>query len=217
MVTNKRKPISIMIGSTEKLCRGLKTAHVGRPWTILLELYLLTMVLWLMAQTTDFVDFTPIEQDGDVAALRLAAIVESSHDAILSKDLNGTIMSWNSGAERIFGYTANEVIGRPITMLMPADRINEEPGILGRIKAGERIDHYETIRMRKDGNLVNISLTVSPVRDKHGTIIGASKIARDITDRKKLEAQREVLMAELNHRVQKYARDRYVHRKTFIH
>ena len=124
----------------------------------------------------------------EAAERRLGAIVESSDDAIISKDLNGTIQTWNEGAERLFGYSAQEAIGRSITILIPADRQDEEPAILARIRAGERIDHYETIRRRKDGSLVDISLTVSPVRHRSGTIIGASKIARDITDRKRSEA-----------------------------
>jgi PAS domain S-box-containing protein len=121
------------------------------------------------------------------AMARLAAIVESSDDAIVSKDLNGTITSWNKGAEKLFGYTAAEVIGRPITILIPPDRMDEEPQILERIRRGERVDHYETVRHRKDSKEIDISLTVSPVRDKAGRIIGASKIARDITERKRAE------------------------------
>jgi PAS domain S-box-containing protein len=123
------------------------------------------------------------------AARHLVAIVESSDDAIISKDLDGIIRSWNHGAERLFGYTAGEVIGRPITILIPPDRLDEEPRILTRIRHGERVDHYETIRRRKNGSLLNISLTVSPVRGAHGKIIGASKIARDISDRKAAEVE----------------------------
>lgn len=119
---------------------------------------------------------------------RLAAVVESSDDAIISKTLDGIITTWNAGAARIFGYTAEEVIGKPVTILMPPDRINEEPGILARLRRGERIDHYETVRMRKDGTRLDISLSVSPVRDATGRIIGAAKIARDITARKRIEA-----------------------------
>jgi PAS domain S-box-containing protein len=132
---------------------------------------------------------------------RLAAIVESSEDAIISKDLNGVIVSWNQGAERLFGYTADEVVGQPITMLMPPDRVNEEPGILERIRRGERVEHFETIRRRKDGTLLDISLTISPVKNASGKIVGASKIARDITDSKRMEEQRSLLIAELSHRV----------------
>ena len=123
----------------------------------------------------------------ELAQARLAAIVESADDAIISKSLEGVITSWNMGAERIFGYTAEEAIGRSVTMLIPEDHLDEEPAILGRIRRGERIEHYETIRMRKDGSLLNISLTVSPIRALDGHIVGASKIARDITDKKKTE------------------------------
>jgi PAS domain S-box-containing protein len=138
---------------------------------------------------------------GDETAQRLAAIVESSDDAILAKDLNGTIISWNSGAERLFGYTAAEAIGQAVAMLVPADRADEEPNILARIRAGERIDHYETIRRRKDGSLIHISLSVSPIRGANGKIIGASKIARDITERRRAEEQQFLLIREMDHRV----------------
>ena len=123
------------------------------------------------------------------AAQQLVSIVTSSDDAIVSKDLNGIITTWNQGAERIFGYAANEVIGRSITILIPPDRINEEPEILARIRRGERVEHYETVRQRKDGSLIDVSLTVSPMRDNQGNIVGASKIARDITDRKLADAK----------------------------
>ena len=123
----------------------------------------------------------------DEAVQRLASIVESSEDAIISKDLNGIIVSWNRGAELIFGYQADEVLGKPITMLIPPDRYDEEPGILRWIRQGQRVDHYETVRRRKDGVLIDVSLTVSPLKDPKGRIIGASKIARDITERKKRE------------------------------
>lgn len=127
-------------------------------------------------------------------ALQLVSIVESSDDAIISKDLAGVIQTWNAAAEHLFGYTAEEAVGQPVTMLIPADRQDEEPGILARIRRGERIHHYETVRRRKDGSLVDISLTVSPVRDGSGRIIGASKIARDITERK--EAQLKLQESE---------------------
>jgi len=123
------------------------------------------------------------------AAQHLAAIVESSDDAIISKDLDGIITSWNRGAERIFGYAAEEAIGRPITLLIPEERLEEEPKILGKIRSGERVDHFETLRRRKDGRLIDISLTISPIRDRWGRIVGASKIARDITSRKESEAK----------------------------
>jgi len=137
----------------------------------------------------------------DEAAQRLAAIVEFSDDAILAKDLNGTISSWNNGAERLFGYTPEEAIGQSVQMLIPPDRHDEEPRILGRIKKGDRIDHYETVRRRKDGSLVDISLSVSPIRSRDGRIIGASKIARDISERRLVEQQQRLLLREMNHRV----------------
>jgi PAS domain S-box-containing protein len=117
----------------------------------------------------------------------LAAIVDSSDDAIISKNLDGTITTWNQGAERVFGYTAQEAIDHPITMIIPPDRLDEEAVIIERLKRGERIDHYETVRLRKDGAPVHISLTISPVKDGHGRIIGASKVARDITERKQAD------------------------------
>jgi PAS domain S-box-containing protein len=118
----------------------------------------------------------------------LASIVESSEDAIVSKDLDGYIMSWNGGAERLFGYTADEVVGRSIAIIIPPDRLEEEPKILERLKRGERVEHFETIRMRKDGSLLNVSLTISPVKAADGRIVGASKVARDITERVRQEA-----------------------------
>jgi PAS domain S-box-containing protein len=134
------------------------------------------------------------------ATQHTAAIVKSSDDAIVSKDLDGVIKSWNSGAERIFGYTAQEVIGKSITILIPPGRESEEPEILLRIRRGERIDHYETVRQCKHGSLINVSLTVSPVKNSQGKIIGASKIARDITERKRSEAQITMLAREAEHR-----------------
>jgi PAS domain S-box-containing protein len=121
------------------------------------------------------------------ATYLLAAIVNSSDDAIISKNLNGTITSWNNGAERLFGYTAEEAVGQHITMIIPADRRDEEAKILGQIKRGERVDHFETLRQRKDGTLFELSLTISPVKDAAGRIVGASKVARDITERKRIE------------------------------
>jgi PAS domain S-box-containing protein len=135
------------------------------------------------------------------ALQRFASIVESSDDAIISKNLDGVISTWNKGAERIFGYTAQEIIGKSISILIPPDRHNEEPRILERIRRGERIDHYETIRRRKDGNLIDISLTVSPVKNAEGRITGASKIARDITERRQAQEQQNLLLREMSHRV----------------
>ncbi|BAY12276.1 PAS domain S-box protein [Calothrix sp. NIES-2098] len=126
-------------------------------------------------------------KQAEEAMFRLAAIVESSEDAIISKTLDGLIVSWNRGAETLFGYTAKEAIGQPMVMLVPGDRINEEAQILEKLKCGERVDHFETVRQRKDGKLIDISLTISPVKDATSKIIGASKIARDIGVRKQAE------------------------------
>jgi PAS domain S-box-containing protein len=127
----------------------------------------------------------------------LGAIIQSSDDAIISKDLNGTILSWNRGAERIFGYTAEEAVGQPIYIIIPKDRYDEEKEVLARMRRGEGVDHYETVRQRKDGSLIDISLTVSPIRDSTGKVVGASKIARDITERKRLaEAEHAKLVRE---------------------
>jgi PAS domain S-box-containing protein len=130
----------------------------------------------------------------------LRSIIENSDDAIITKNLDGIISTWNRSAERIFGYTAEEVIGKPITILIPPERHDEEPGILARLRRGERIDHYETVRQRKDGTLIDISLTVSPVKDTHGKIVGAAKIARDITDRKRQDKHIATLAREAEHR-----------------
>jgi len=129
------------------------------------------------------------------AQARLAAIIESSDDAIVSKTLQGVITSWNKGAQRIFGWAADEVIGRNITIIIPDDRLEEEPKILARIGAGERVDHFETIRKTKDGTLINVSVTISPVRDDRGVIIGVSKIARDITLQKRYQADLQAARA----------------------
>ncbi len=113
---------------------------------------------------------------------RLAAIVATSDDAIVSKDLTGIVQSWNTSAERIFGYTAAEMIGRPIATIVPPERGDEEPRILERLARGERVDHFETVRVRKDGKRIDVSVTISPIRDATGKVVGASKIARDISD-----------------------------------
>lgn len=133
--------------------------------------------------------------------LRLAAIVESSDDAIISKQLDGTITSWNAAAESLFGYAADEIIGKSILTLIPPDRQNEETDIVERIRRGERIQHFETIRQHRSGAPIDISLTISPIKRSDGTIIGASKIARDITLAKENERRIRLLMREVNHRV----------------
>jgi PAS domain S-box-containing protein len=136
-------------------------------------------------------------RDTDAATYRaqLAAIVDSSDDGIISKTLDGTITSWNRAAERLFGWTASEAVGRHITLIIPTERLSEEDDVISRIRRGERVDHFETVRLRKDGSTVEVSITVSPVRDSEGVIIGASKIARDISDRRRTEEEREELLA----------------------
>jgi PAS domain S-box-containing protein len=140
-------------------------------------------------------------QTGIDAAARLAAIVDSSFDAIVSKDLNGIITSWNGAAERLFGYTAEEAIGKSILILIPEKHQDEEAEIIAKIRRGERVESFETARRRKDGSLVSVSLTISPIVNQNGVIVGASKIARDITATKESERRIRLLLREVNHRV----------------
>ncbi|HEX7176604.1 MAG TPA: PAS domain S-box protein [Pyrinomonadaceae bacterium] len=142
-------------------------------------------------------------RQSELAQAQLANIIESADDAIISKSLDSIITGWNKGAERIFGYTAEEIIGKSVTILIPADHPDEEPAIIARLRRGERIEHYETVRIRKDGTPIDISLTVSPIRNAAGQIIGASKIARDITGLKRAERERERL-----HKSEREARER---------
>jgi PAS domain S-box-containing protein len=148
-----------------------------------------------------FRDITSFKNQ-ELDSQELAAIVESSDDAIISKSLDGIVRSWNRGAERLFGYTAKEMIGKPVSILLPSARKDEEPEILGKLKRGERIDHYETARLTKDGRQIEVSLTVSPVLDRMGNIVGASKTIRDITERKHaddaLRAAKEDLEVKLS-------------------
>ena len=139
--------------------------------------------------------------DTPSAQALLAAIVESSDDAIISKSLDGFITSWNRSAEQLFGFSAEEAVGQHITIIIPADRRHEENTIIASIREGKRIEHYETVRRHKDGSLLDISLTVSPVRDSNGAIIGASKIARGISERKHAAERQMLLLREMNHRI----------------
>lgn len=150
-----------------------------------------------LVSIVDVTDRKRAEQE----ARALAAIVQSSDDAIASTDLEGTITSWNLGAEQLYGYAAAEAIGQPATILIPPERQNEEDSILERIAAGEHVDHYETIRRRKDGTLIDVSLSVSPIRDADGCVIAAAKIARDITERKRAQEQQKLLLREIQHRI----------------
>jgi PAS domain S-box-containing protein len=150
----------------------------------------------VIGATNMLVDITDRKQAEQTQSL-LAAIVASSDDAIISKSLDGVITSWNAGAERIFGYTAEEAVGQSITMLIPPERLSEEEQIINRLSRRERIDHFETIRVAKDGRALNISLTVSPICDRNGRVTGASKVARDITDRKRSEEALQELRKQL--------------------
>ncbi|HZZ59768.1 MAG TPA: PAS domain S-box protein [Roseiarcus sp.] len=141
------------------------------------------------------------QSEHDRAAWHYAAIIESSDDAILSMDLGGAIHTWNAGAERLFGFTAEEAVGGSVTIIIPPDRLGEKLALLDKIRRGERIRQFETVRRRKDGSLVDISLTISPIRDSQGRIVGASKIARDISELKKTRERQQLLLREMNHRV----------------
>jgi PAS domain S-box-containing protein len=147
-----------------------------------------------------FVDITANKRHEQMSA-QLAAIVESSQDAIIGHSFDGTISSWNAGAEAIFGYSASEAIGQPFAVLVPQDHADEVPPILEKLRNGERIEHFQIERQRKDGTRIDVSLTISPVRDASGKVIAASTIARDFSERKRAEDHRNLLMAELDHRV----------------
>ena len=147
-----------------------------------------------------FVDITDRKRHEETLA-QLAAIVDSSQDAIIGHAFDGTITSWNLGAEQIFGYRADEAIGQPFSMLIPEDQADEVPQILARLKRGERIEHFEIDRARKDGQKIDVSLTISPVKDASGKIIAASTVAREFTERRRVEDHRNLLLAELDHRV----------------
>ena len=148
-----------------------------------------------VGSTTDITERKRAEQ----ATRLLAAIVESSHDAIVSKSLNGVITSWNKGAERLFGYAAEEAVGQNITLIIPPERLDEERTIIEQLTRGERVDYFETVRMRKDGSLLDVSLTISPMKDASGRVVGASKLARDITERKRAEEALRQAQTDLAH------------------
>lgn len=151
-------------------------------------------VLCIVNETTERVGY-------EATLKRLASIISSSEDAIFGIDLAMTVTDWNSGAEKLYGFSSEEIVGRSVTLLIPDGRVNEEAHIIARIKAGERVETYETVRRHSSGRLLDVSLTVSPICDADGRIVGASKIARDITPRKEAERVQELLIGELNHRV----------------
>jgi PAS domain S-box-containing protein len=173
---------------------GSRIPFRAYPTPLYDESGVLTGAVNMLVDTSDRLDIERSQQF-------LAAIVESSDDPIVSKNLNGIIQSWNHAAERLFGYSPEEAIGSPIIMLIPPDLHAEETEILGRIRKGERVEHYETVRRRKDGTLVDVALTVSPIRNRRGEVVGASKIARDISERRRADEQQQLLLREMNHRV----------------
>lgn len=170
------------------ICESMNVTLVERPVKIRSLLSVLQAGLRSRRRQYEVRDHLEERRRSGEAKALLAAIVESSEDAIISKDLSGTILSWNVGAERLFGYTSGEAVGRSITLVIPPDRLDEEPQILERLRRGERVEHFETVRMAKGGRLIDISLTISPVRNADGQIIAASKVARDVTARKRAEA-----------------------------
>ena len=153
-------------------------------------------------------------QQAELQSARLAAIVASSDDAIVGKTLDGIITSWNAGAAQIFGYTAEEMIGQHIERIIPPELRSEEDRILAALRRGEHVDHFETVRIGKSGQRINISATISPIRDKYGRLVGASKVGRDVTERKQAEKLQQLLIGELNHRVQEHAGDRAIDRQS---
>jgi PAS domain S-box-containing protein len=203
------------------VARVKRSAETGEPWEDIFPLlgrdgqyrWFLSRALPIRDERGNLIQWFGTNTDiteqmqAQEAQARLAAIVKFSDDAIISKDLNGVITSWNRGAERLFGYTKEEAIGQPVTILMPPERFDEEPGILKRIRCGESIEHYETVRRRKDGTLLDISLTVSPIVNANGEITGASKVARDISERKKQENALRQLKDELEVRVRERTKE----------
>ena len=178
--------------------RNMDTIRVrrdGTPMPVALAIVPLRSKAGAIVGTLHFARDLSGRHEADRAARRLAAIVQSSDDAIVSKDLRGIVMSWNRAAERMFGYTAEEMIGQSIRLLIPADRQSEEDHVLASIVQGVGVDHFETVRRHKSGSPIPISLTVSPIHDDTGQIVGASKIARDITERRQSEIERARLLA----------------------
>jgi PAS domain S-box-containing protein len=179
------------VGSDEQrhlIRESLNATLVERPLKVRSLLSVLRAALRSRRRQYEVRDHLAEREQAAEARARLAAIVESSDDAIISKDLEGTILSWNAGAERLFGYTADEAAGRSITLIIPPERLDEEHTILAKLRRGERIEHFETVRMMKDGRRIDISLTISPIRNRDGQVVGASKVARDITEKKRADA-----------------------------
>jgi PAS domain S-box-containing protein len=184
------------LGELRHICKdGSKVVVESR-----MQLFSDSLVLEANRDITKRIEIEVALRESEQRLRWIDSVVESSDDAIVSKNLDGIITSWNSGAERLFHYTAEEAIGQPITMIIPQDRLDEERVILARLRRGERIDHFETVRQRKHGGLISISLTVSPVKNAEGKTVGASKIARDITEQKRNQEHISVLAREAEHR-----------------
>ena len=184
------------LGELRHICKdGRKVVVESR-----MQLFSDNLVLEANRDITKRIEMEVALRESEQRLRWIGAVVEFSDDAIVSKNLDGIITSWNKGAERLFNYTAEEAIGQPITMIIPQDRLDEERVILARIRRGERIDHFETVRQRKHGSLISISLTVSPVKNAEGKTVGASKIARDITEQKRNQEHISVLAREAEHR-----------------
>jgi PAS domain S-box-containing protein len=183
-------------GELRHLCKDGRKVIVDSRMQLLGD----NTVLEVNRDVTQFKALLATLQESEQRLRSVAAIVESSDDAIVSKNLDGVITSWNKGAERIFGYSAEEAIGQPITIVIPHDRLDEEPAFLTRIRRGERIDHFETIRQRRNGSLIVVSLSVSPVKNAEDKIVGAAKIARDITEQKRSQERIATLAQEAEHR-----------------
>jgi PAS domain S-box-containing protein len=183
-------------GELRHLCKDGREVIVDSRMQLLGD----NTVLEVNRDVTQFKALLAALQESELHLRSVAAIVESSDDAIVSKNLDGVITSWNKGAERIFGYSAEEAIGQPITIVIPHDRLDEELAILTRIRRGESIDHFETIRQRRNGSLIVVSLSVSPVKNAEDKIVGAAKIARDITEQKRSQERIATLAQEAEHR-----------------
>lgn len=174
---------------------GYYDTEIGLALYATTNVLIFAAVIWLAARSLNRLHGEL--QDRNLTNTRLAAIVESSADAIIGKSLDSVVTSWNSGAQKVFGYSGDEMVGQSIKRLIPADRMSEEDEIISKIKRGEQVEHYETVRLRKDGQVIHVAVTVSPIRDARGRIVGASKMARDITERRKIEEQLRISHKEI--------------------
>ena len=190
-VTGENSSLRVLTGQTAKHFETTGLTRDGQRIPISVSLSVVIASEGHVIGTSRIIRDMSEQRTLERETLRLAAIVNSSEDAIVSKDLNGIVQTWNRAAERMFGYTAEEIVGRPIRLIIPQDRQSEEDQVLATIRAGGAVEHFETIRQRKDGTLIEISLSVSPVRARDGTVVGASKIARDISEQRRLLRQAE--------------------------